>query len=109
MDQLLRTFPYIVFFIIITIIFYQVLVTTKNVLIFVAILFAFYVIFRYVMTTVEYIYDNKTLPIVTKNDLDRYSLEQGVELREYQENYEDFTENYCGCSGGGSDDSDAEY
>jgi len=107
MDQLLRAFPYIVFFIIVTIIFYQILVTTKNVLIFLTILFAFYIIFRYVITTVEYIYDNKTLPIVTKDDLDHYSLEQGVELREYQENFDDFVDTYSGSNGG--NDSDEEY
>jgi len=86
-ERLLQLFPLVAFFVIISLVFYQILTSTKNVLLFLSILFAFYIIFRYVMASVEVIYDRKSLPLVTKADLDKYSLEQGVELRELQEQF----------------------
>ena len=59
------------------------------------------------MGSVEYIYNEKTLPIVSKNDLNRYSLEQGVELREYSEAFVN-AESYNNDNDDGEDD-DSDY
>jgi len=85
--------PLIFFLIIITTIFYKILLSTESLLIFLVILYAFYIIFRYVMRQVEYVNNPQTIPLVTADDLGRYTLESGVELRELQENFSDIMPN----------------
>lgn len=85
----LKLIPLIFFLSIITLIFYKILLSTESVLIVFAILYAFYIIFRYVMRQVEYANNPATIPLVTADDLGRYTLESGVELRELQENFND--------------------
>ena len=82
--------PLLAFLFIISLVFYHILVNTKNVLIFLSILFAFYIIFRYVFRQVEVIYNPRDIPLVTGEDLGRYTKEAGVELREFTENFQDY-------------------
>ena len=89
-DQFFRILPLIAFLIVITLVFYHILANTKSVIIFLSILFAFYIIFRYIFRQVELVYNPKNIPIVTDDDLGRYTLESGVELRELQEGYQDY-------------------
>ena len=98
-ENVLRILPLVGFLIIISLVFYQILLSTKNVFIVLSILFAFYIIFRYVMTNVVYIYDKTTFPIVTKDELDKYRLENDVELRELAqvEHYQKYCDDIVGC------------
>ena len=81
--------PLIIFLVIITLIFYKILVSTQSLIIFLVILYAFYIIFRYVMRQVQYVNNPEHIPLVTADDLGRYTKEAGVELRELQENFND--------------------
>ena len=79
------------FSLIMFLIFVRILKTTRSMLIFLSVLFATYVVFNYVFKTVNIVYDSESLPVVSNNDLDKYNMEAGVELREY--NLESFIGN----------------
>ena len=88
---MLQIIPLLAFLFIISLVFYHILINTKNVLIFLSILFAFYIIFRYVFRQIKIIYNPRDIPIVTGDDLGRYTKEAGVELREFStENFQDY-------------------
>ena len=86
---LLLGFAYVIFTI-----FFKILLSTENVLVFITILLAFYIIFRYVMHQTKTIFKPDDLPITTDQDLQKYDLEAGVELRELveQENFQSANE-----------------
>jgi hypothetical protein len=97
--------PLITFFILITLIFYHILSTTRSLIIFITILFAFYIIFHYVFKKIEVIYHPDDLPIVTSDDLAKYNSEAGVELRELQiGSNENLHENYSNIDDEDDDD-----
>ena len=77
--------PLIIFLGIVIAIFYKII--PENLVIFLVILCAFYIIFRYILRQVQYVNNPQTIPLVTADDLGRYTLESGVELRELQENF----------------------
>lgn len=90
-EELLKLTPLLIFLLIISLIFYQILSRTSSLLIFISILFAFYIIFRYVFKQVEIVYNPREIPLVTPEDLGRYTKEAGVELRELNETFQDYT------------------
>ena len=92
-EQFIRLVPLIAFFILISLIFYHILSNTHSLLIFITILFAFYIIFRYVFRKIEVIYHPDDLPIVTSDDVNRYNKEAGVELRELNEGFISYDDN----------------
>lgn len=97
MNPLINLIPLVIFTIIIGAIFMRILTTTKSLLIFLSILFAGYIIFRYVMQQTVVYFEKPELPVATTDDLAKYNSEYGVELREYQEQFQ--SGGGCGCSG----------